>query len=298
MMNAEEKTPVPRRNALAVASLVVVAIPLIMLASGLWHNLRVITPRWVLFVLFLVLPFAAIVLGHLGVRASNGSGGLIGGKAIAKIGLSLGYMFFLFVLTFPFPLQPDYSERGNQVKGISYCKQIITTLKLYSADNEGKYPDAALPNAKTSNEVFRGLFKAGVADNEAIFGCPLSELGKTDGKFGAAPDYSEAVKPVENHWAMTKGLTDSDAGNIPLIYENPSEATWPPKWNSSLMETEKSGRSWSSGKVIVGFNDGSVMALPLESTTGTSVGLKPRRDGTPIFPILPDHKFEVLNAAR
>ena len=73
-----------------------------------------------------VLPVAAIVLGHLGVRASNGSGVLIGGKAFAKIGLSLGYMFFLCVLTFPIPLQPAISERGNQVKGIDNCKQIIS----------------------------------------------------------------------------------------------------------------------------------------------------------------------------
>ena len=142
------------------------------------------------------------------------------------------------------------------------------------------------------------MFKNGVADSEAIFGCPNSELGNPDGNIGTAPDCNEAVKPGENHWAMTKGLKDSDAGNIPLIYENPSEATWPPKWNPSLIGTDKPGRPWSAGKVIVGFNDGTVEALPLESTTGTSVGLRPRADGTPIFPTLPGRKLEVLNAAR
>lgn len=85
---------------------------------------------------------------------------------------------------------------------------------------------------------------------------------------------------------------------MPLIFENPSEATWPPKWNADLAMQPKPGRSWSKGRIIVGFHDGSVELLPLESDHGTSVGLKPRADGTPIFPILPDRKLEVLNVAK
>ena len=283
-------------NPLAVASLVLIVIPYIFLALALSLHTRLDPPDWVLIILLLVLPIAAIVLGHLGVRASNGSGGLIGGKTTARIGLSLGYLYFLFPLIVPTFART--SPRGNQTIGINNCKQVITTLKIYAADQTGTYPDADLPNAKTANEVFRRLFKDGVVDSETIFGCPNSELGKPDGNIGTAPDYTEALKPGENHWAMTKGLLDSDADSIPLIYENPSEATWPPKWNPSLIGTEKPGRTWSGGKVIVGFNDGSVAALPLESTTGTSVGLKPHPDGTPIFPTIPGRKFEVLNAAR
>ena len=284
----------PRRNALAVASLVLSAISFLTLALVWSLDRRVNPPDWVLILIILVLPVAAILLGHAGVRAVNRSGGLVGGKAIARIGLISGYLFW--PVAYSIPTNCRISERSPQVRGINNCKQIVTTFRLYSADHEGKYPDADLPNAKSSNEVFRRLFMAGVADSERIFGCPQSELGKPDGNIGTASDYTEAVNPGENHWAMTKGLTDSSAGNIPLIYENPSEATWPPKWNPSLIVTEKPGRPWARGFVIVGFNDGSVWALPLESTTGTSVGLKPRADGTPIFPI--DHKFEVLNAAK
>ncbi|MEI6535664.1 MAG: hypothetical protein WCN98_10020, partial [Verrucomicrobiaceae bacterium] len=94
-MNAEGRTLVPRRNMLAVASLIIVAIPFIMLSLVLSLDLQGHPPDWVPLVLFLVLPVAAIVLGHLGVRASNGSGGLIGGKTTARIGLGLGYIYFL-----------------------------------------------------------------------------------------------------------------------------------------------------------------------------------------------------------
>ncbi|MEI6533959.1 MAG: hypothetical protein WCN98_01365 [Verrucomicrobiaceae bacterium] len=291
----------PRWNALAVASFVLSAIPFITLALVWSLDLRVNAPEWLVNLLLLLLPAAALVLAYLGVRAANRPGSSTTYKILMGIGLCLGYPSFLFFLL-AFPTcesalrSPHIAERSPQAKAINNCKQIITTLKLYNADQREIYPDADLPNAKTSNEVFRRLFMAGVADSEEIFGCPQSELGKPDGNIGTAPDYTEALKPGENHWAMTKGHTDSDSGSIPLIFENPSEATWPPKWNPSLIGTEKPGRPWARGLVIVGFNDGSVQAFPLESTTGTSVSLKPRADGTPIFPT--DHKFEVLNAAK
>ncbi|MEI6535563.1 MAG: hypothetical protein WCN98_09510 [Verrucomicrobiaceae bacterium] len=182
---------------------------------------------------------------------------------------------------------------------MSNCKQIITTLKLYSADCNGNYPEYDLPNARTSNDVFRLLFKAGVADSETIFGCPLSGDGNYDGNIGDAPDYPEALKAGENHWAMTKGLTDSTSGKIPVVFESPADATWPPKWNADAAGTTKKGCAWKNGKVVIGFNDGSVEALPLESTKGDHVGLRPRADGTPIFPDPPPgQKYDVLDVAR
>lgn len=197
---------------------------------------------------------------------------------------------------------PPFSKvaaRGNLTKAINNCKQVVTTLKLYSSDNDGKYPDAKLPEARTSNDVFRLLFKAGVVDSETIFGCPGSSDGNPDGNIGKAPDFSEALKAGENHWAMTKGIDDHNAGNIPLVYESPVDATWPPKWNPDAVGTTKKGRTWSSGKVIIGFNDGSVEVLPLVSTKGEHVGLRPRADGTPIFPDPPPgQKYEVLDVAR
>jgi len=71
---------------------------------------------------------------------------------------------------------------------------------LYAAEHGGNYPDAAAPSATSSNEVFRQLFITEIIDNEMIFGCPHSPANP-DGKIGSAPDFSDAVKAGENHWA-------------------------------------------------------------------------------------------------
>ncbi len=249
---------------------------------------------------FLLASLAAIVFGHLARWLIKRNPLQVGGGQSAKAGLWIGYGWpiILILISVFNPPGSRIPPKSNQTKAINNCKQIITTLKLYSGDNGGEYPDFALPNAHTSNEVFRELFKAGDADSEAIFGCPNSSDGNPDGNIGKVPDYAEALKPNENHWAMTKGLTDSDPGNIPLVYESPADATWPPKWNPSLAGTTKPGRTWSGGKVIIGFNDGSVVAMPLESTKGQHVGLRPHPDGTPIFPTFPGRKLQVLDVAR
>jgi hypothetical protein len=206
----------------------------------------------------------------------------------------LGLIASVFIPTFA-----KVAEPGNQTRAIHNCKQIITSLKLYSDDSSPKYPTHDLPDARTSNDVFRLLFKMGVVDSEAIFACPLSGDGNPDGNIGKAPDYAEALKAGENHWAMTKGIDDHNAGNIPLVYESPADATWPPKWNPDAAGTTKKGRTWNGGRVVIGFNDGSVVAMPLESTKGECVGLRPRADGTPIFPNPPPgQKYEVLDVAR
>jgi hypothetical protein len=144
------------------------------------------------------------------------------------------------------------------------------------------------------------MFIHGAADNELIFGCPNS-LFVPDGNIGKPPDYLEALKPGENHWAMTKGLNDSAGGEYPLVYENPSEASWPPKWNADVAGQPRPGRCWANGTVIVGMNDSSVTMQKLESKKGDHVGLQPLPGNKPVFPKndgLHDLRLSVLNVAR
>lgn len=181
-------------------------------------------------------------------------------------------------------LVPAFSRtcaRGNITKGISNCRQIITAMRIYSADHGGGYPDAALTDSQSSNEAFRVLFQKEVLDNELIFGCPVSRF-VPDGNIGKAPDFQQALEADENHWAMTKGLADSDQGSIPLVFENPVVATWPPKWNLDAKGTNVRGRSWTNG-IIIGMNDSSVSIQPLKSKTGTEVPLKDLVDGKNLF---------------
>jgi uncharacterized protein DUF4190 len=235
---------------------------------------------------YLGLGIAAIVLGHLALSKIKQNRSIDGLRAACS-GLWLGYIVVIGpLLAFLGPRPGSHlKEGGFRTKAMSNCRMIITALRLYADDHNGKHPDASLPQAHSSNAVFRQMFVEGQVDSEMIFGCPGSKCGNPDGNIGTAPDYREAVQPGENHWAMTKGLTTASDGSIPLVFENPADATWPPKWSPDLAGTGKPGRTWSGGRVIIGFNDGSVALLPLESSKGEHVGLKPKVDGTPVFPL-------------
>jgi len=188
------------------------------------------------------------------------------------------------------------TEKACIIRSISNCKQIVLAMKIYASDHDGHYPDLTLPNGDNSNEVFRVLFKEGWFSDEYIFCSPKSPF-IPDNNIGTAPDFSEALKAGENHWAMTKGLNDASPARMPLVFENPSEATWPPKWNACLTGKAKPGRTWSEGRVIIGFKDGSVQAMKLESAKGKSVGLKPNAEGKPVLPDI-SPKPEILNVAK
>jgi hypothetical protein len=173
--------------------------------------------------------------------------------------------------------------RGGISKGISNCRQIVSALRLYAMDHDGKYPDAFLNNPQSSNEVFRTLLKENIAEDEMIFGSFVSPY-RPDGNIGTQPDYANALEAGENHWTMTAGLSESAPGEVPLVYENPATASWPPKWNPSARGTSKPGRIWTwAGGIVVGRNDSSATVEKLESRWGKSAGLKKNSDGKDIF---------------
>lgn len=194
------------------------------------------------------------------------------------------------------PTFSKIQERGNITKAISNCRQVITALRIYSSDHDGNYPDIALSSGggsggsggggggggSSSNAVLRELFKAASIDNENVFGCPASRDGNPDGNIGTSPDYTEALQPGENHWAMTGGLTDSASGTYPLIYENPAGGTWPsPTWNADAAGTGAVGRTWSGGKVIVGMNDSSVIQERTTAAKGSGLELAGKTGNAP-----------------
>lgn len=160
--------------------------------------------------------------------------------------------------------------------GIANCRQIILGLRLYAADNGGAYPDSKAPVPEESNTVLARLITAGIIEDETVFGCAPSPF-KPDGKVGASPDFAEALEAGENHWAVTKGLTEQSPGGIPLVYESPADASWPPKWNADAADTAVKGRAWKGGgsqaSIIIGSNDSSVELFQLASGTGTGVPL-------------------------
>lgn len=165
------------------------------------------------------------------------------------------------------PTLNSVAPRANQAAAIGNCKQIAIALKIYAGDHGGKYPDSAEPSPTTSNQAFRILFREDVLRDERLFNCPMSKF-QTGGKIGTAPDFSEAVEPGENHWAMTKGVTDQSPGSMPLVFENPKIPSWPPVWDTDHEGKPVKGRVWRGGKIMVGFNDTSVMSVKIDPETG------------------------------
>ena len=218
----------------------------------------------------------------------------IPGGSITKLGLSIAILIPITPF-FTAPFIDSTSERAGLVSGINNCRQIITSLKIYASDNCGNYPDASKKELTSSNAAYHRLFTSGVLTTESIFGSPES-LFRPDSNIGEKPDFIEAVKPGENHWAMTKGLSDTSLGDLPLVFENPAETTWPPRWNAFSVTRPDPGRAWSGGKVIVGMNDGTVSARKLTAPIGTNLELAPDAEGKPIFP--PTPKYEILNVAK
>ena len=194
---------------------------------------------------------------------------------------------------------PTYNviqDKANQMKGTNNCRQIILSMKTYSGDNSGAYPDSDPSEPQTANDAFRMLIKGGVLEDERIFGCPASPY-QPNGNVGEAPEYAEALEAGENHWAMTKGQTDSSSGIMPLVYENPANMGWPPNWNANVAGQLKEGRTWRGGKVIIGLNDNSVSVVQLVAAKGESVGPKDLGSGKNIFTQASDQQ-EILDVLR
>jgi type II secretory pathway pseudopilin PulG len=155
---------------------------------------------------------------------------------------------------------PEYnaiSRMGDQTRAVSNCKQIVLALKQYANENESAYPDGRA-GIHSANQAFRELFKTGILEEESIFGCPKSEF-IPDNEIGSAPDFMKTLSSGECHWMLVKGQSDESSGNMPLVFENTLDVSWPPRWDGSAPEgRRKRGQAWRVRGIIIGRNDGSV----------------------------------------
>lgn len=185
-----------------------------------------------------------------------------------------------------------------QVKALQWaaagnCRQIVAALRLYAEDHDGEYPDAHESEPSTSNDAFRILVREGILEDERVFGAKNSKFFP-DNNIGEAPDFKEALEAGENHWAMTRGMTAKSISDLPLAFENPTTSGWPPSWNIDDAGKMVKGRAWRGGKVIVGFNDGSLDVIKLESDKGTNVPPARGSDGKDVF-TRASPKMEILD---
>jgi len=190
----------------------------------------------------------------------------------------LGLALFSLLLPNCYVIAP----KADQMKATSNCRQIIMAMKAYAADHSGKYP-----TGKTANEVFRELVRAEILQDERIFGCPVSPFVH-DNDVGLAPDFAKAVGQGENHWMVMDGLKDNSPENMPVVFENALQATWPPVWDGSpYEETRKRGQTWKKSKIVIGHNDSSVSLEKLGGVDLRRQTVQPGPDGKSIFDQVP-----------
>lgn len=244
----------------------------------------------------------ALITGIMALKRIGKSNGTLGGRGLAIGGLCCTGVLMIFgtavMAGLLLPAFGQVSKRAEMMQASSNARQIMISLKSYAGDRNGFYPDADKhEDPQTSNDAFRLLFKAGLMEDERAFTAANSPF-VPDNNIGMAPDFKEALKAKENHWAMTKGLTDSSSGNVPLIFENPNRGgAWPPMWNCEVTGKPVEGRAWRGGKIIIGRNDGSVSAEQLAVERGTDVPLKGIMGSKDLFTIFSE-QGEILDVMR
>lgn len=186
-------------------------------------------------------------------------------------------MLVFVALVMVVPLFNRVSSRAPMMSATNNARQIVVLLRNYASDHGGKYPPG-----KTSNEVFRALVKFAFLTDERIFTTDFSPF-TGDNDVGDEPEFANALLHGENHWAMVGSLDIKSGESAPLVFENPTEASWPPTWNMDVAGTPVRGRAWKSGRIVIARNDNSVAGEDLEARTGARVGLKRGVDGKDIF---------------
>jgi hypothetical protein len=159
------------------------------------------------------------------------------GWSVLQICVTVLGIMVLIGITIPMPTQ--HQHKAMQAATTGNARQIVTALSIYAQDHNGRYPDADLPSASSSNEVFRRLIEEEILQDELIFGAKASKFFP-DNNIGAHPDYAQALEAGENHWAMTVGVTKGSDKLTPVVFENPAVASWPPLWNAdAALKPEK-----------------------------------------------------------
>lgn len=144
----------------------------------------------------------------------------------------------------------NFGDKAYTVQAANNAQQVMAALRT-------EPPPSFLAEA-SSNQILRTLFQSGYIEDERIFSAPMSPY-QPDNDIGEAPDYAKALEPGELHWCLFNGTLGEQSGNAPVVFDNPIDGTWPPKWDAEAEGKPLPGRTLKGGKIIVGLNDGSVV---------------------------------------
>jgi prepilin-type N-terminal cleavage/methylation domain-containing protein len=173
------------------------------------------------------------------------------------------------------PVFSGVQTRGAQTKALSNGKQIALAMKLYSMDNEGRYPNTTLSGGKPSttlvtdsNTAFAQLIPEHVP-SESIFAVGKSAFTPTqpDEQY-ENPPADTPVKTLaagENHWALVLGIQEGSDPRFPLIADGFNDAA---AHKYSKIDSDKGG-VWRGKNAIVIFADSSGKVMKVDSTSLT-----------------------------
>ncbi len=110
----------------------------------------------------------AIITGHISLSRIKKSAGTLGGKGLAIAGLIIGYLMIVITVlavagSIMLSAYTNASQAASQIKAVSNAKQIVMGMKMYAADNDGKYPP-----------TLEALIEEGILSDERLFEFPPS----------------------------------------------------------------------------------------------------------------------------
>ncbi len=172
-------------------------------------------------------------------------------KRIASTGFTLIELLVVMAIiailvSIALPVFVGILERGQQTKDLSNAKQIGLGLKLYAADNDGKFPAQATPNG--SNPAFVALIPTYIPTEKIFY---LAKSAWTpqppDEVF---TDSQTTLAAGENNFAYVNNLTDTSNPNYPIVADGFSSTAGDGNWAYTSDETAKGG-VWKGKKAIV-----------------------------------------------
>jgi len=164
------------------------------------------------------------------------------------VAMSCAALLILFVgFLVPFGSHSDY--RGMETRAVNNAWEVIATLRTHQP--------SPFPAEASSNQILRTLFQCGYVEDERIFSEWMSPY-QPDNDIGEPPDFARALEPGELHWCLFSETLDNPSGNAPVVFDNPIDGAWPPKWNAAAERRPLPGRLLKGGKVIVAMSDGSI----------------------------------------
>jgi prepilin-type N-terminal cleavage/methylation domain-containing protein len=162
------------------------------------------------------------------------------------------------------PVFTSAMKKGRITESVSNCKQIVTSLRMYSGANDGNFPTmtmdttgqpgTALSAGDSSNKAFENIMP--YAQNKKVFINKMSAYCKAPQADTTAAD-AKLLKAGQNDWLYILGLSETSDPRWPLVATATKSATE----LTYTSATSSKGGVWGGTDAVVGYCDGSARPI-------------------------------------